>query len=161
MNVLLDFSLPFPNPSSAYLIQGFDNSSMSFLLNGSVNMGIQQLSILSNTSHPAYGTDQPNHGLFGNLSLFPPTSLESGEPELYGEMQMNYTVGVPIANFSGSLDGLESDMKYNQTANQSSLVVSTSGNEIGGNNVQDILQILQSDLADDLDLIDLMDEGLL
>ena len=135
---------------------------MPFFVADSINTEVQQYGTECNSSLPTFETGQPNHGLFGNLSILPLMSLESGEPEAYGGNQANYSLVEPSGNFSASFDGLDSPgVTYNQMANQSASVVSVSVTERDGNNVQDILQMLQSDLADDLDLIDLMDDGLL
>jgi len=153
-----NFSVPFPHLSSDYSAQSFDNTSMLFFPADCISTVVQQNNNLSNISNTTFDSDQPNQGLFGNLSILPLTSLECGKPELFGGTDLNYDMSASNASFSQSFDGLSPNIIYNQMSDQPTSAVVASMASIDENDVQDLLQMLQSDLADDLNLIDLIDE---
>ena len=130
-----------------YSTTGLDNVSVSLLL-PDYNQSMSDL------SSAALHVGQMNLGLFGNLSIVPLLGLEASETESVNGTSINFNVSSDDYAFSSS------DATQSNALNQSSSVLSSSIGEINADGTQAMLQeMLHSDLADDFDFSDYMDDG--
>jgi hypothetical protein len=106
-----------------------------------------------------FGLDQLNLGLFDNMGLAPTLNMESSEAELLGVVDTNFTMFPTTTGSSVSFIADESNISHDLTQDQPVSALNAV-DELDMNNTQALLQqMIHSDLVDDLDLSDIMDDG--
>jgi hypothetical protein len=145
----------FPNHSSG----GLDSVSLHVfpqeqMLPAGYNYTVSEM------PNTVFSLDQLGVGLFDNLNLATPLTMESGEVESFGKINVNFTVTPTNTNTSNVYNMNEPNISHNQTFDLPALALDATVNEVDIDNAQTLLhQMFPSDLADDLNLSDFMEDG--
>lgn len=160
LKFVADFSLPSPGMFPNYTSSDLDPTSLSVFIQEPI-LPSEQNNTMLDVPNTVLGLDQLSVGLFSNFSLAPTLNLESSEAESFGIINASFTMIPATTSSSVSFHANESDVSHDMAVNQPISALNAVVDELDINNAQALLlqQMIHSDLVDELDLSEIMDDG--